>query len=473
MTPEEFRRAGHALVDWIADYRETVPERPVLAQAEPGSVRAQLPADPPDGGEDIAALLQDLSKIIAPGLTQVQHPMHFGWFPSNASLASVLGDLASGGLGSLGISWESAPALTELEQLVCDWMRSLLGLSEAWHGTIIDTASSATLVALIAARERASDHSKDRGGLQSEDAPLVVYTTDQAHSSVAKAALLAGFGADNVRAVGTDSQSHAMRPDLLRKALQADRDAGRIPAAIVASVGTTGVTALDPIGGITHIGAEFGCWVHVDAAMAGSAMLLRECRWMWHGVEAADSVSLNPHKWMGTILDCSLLYVREPEALTRVFSTSPAYLKSAADDQVVQYRDWGIPLGRRFRSLKLWFHLRMDGPGAIRERLRQDLEDTQWLAEEIGRTPDWTVVAPVPLQTVCLRHEPQALAGDTQAIDAHNRDWVSRLNQSGKAFLSTTDLKGRLVVRVSVGVETADRSHLQALWALMREYAGS
>lgn len=471
MTPEEFRTAGHALVDWIADYRSSLPERPVRAQVEPGAVRRALPSDPPEGGDSVESLLRDLSEIIAPGLTQVQHPMHFGWFPSNATLSSVLGDLASGGLGSLGISWESAPALTEVEQVVCDWMRQLLGLSEGWHGTIIDTASSATLVALIAARERASGFSKDRDGLQGHAQPLTVYTTAQAHSSVLKAALLAGFGADNVRMVGTDSLSHAMRPDLLRKALQQDLDAGSKPAAIIATVGSTGVTALDPVSGIAHIAREFDCWVHVDAAMAGSAMLLRECRWMWTGVENTDSVSLNPHKWMGTILDCSLLYVRDPRALTEVFATSPAYLRAAEDDQVVQYRDWGIPLGRRFRALKLWFHLRIDGPGAIRERLRADLEDAQWLAEEIGRTPDWQVVAPVPLQTVCLRHEPASLHGDDDAIDRHNLDWVDRLNRSGQAFLSTAELDERVIVRVSVGVESADRSHLEALWALMQSYA--
>ncbi|MGI9323577.1 MAG: pyridoxal phosphate-dependent decarboxylase family protein [Pseudomonadales bacterium] len=471
MTPEEFRSAAHALVDWVADHRLRLETLPVKAQVGPGEVKSQLPAEPPEGGESITALLADLEQIIVPGITQVQHPMHFGWFPSNASLASVLGDIASGGLGSLGISWESSPALTEVEEVVCAWMRQLLGLSEQWQGTIVDTASSACLVALLVARERASEFSKDRGGLQSVQQPLVVYTTEQAHSSVIKGALLAGFGEDNVRRVGTDSQSHAMRPDLLRTAIEEDIAAGRKPAAIIATVGTTGVTAMDPVAGIVHIAGNYDCWVHVDAAMAGSAMLLRECRWMWQGVEGADSISLNPHKWMGTILDCSLLYVRDPKALTDVLSSNPPYLRSEVDDEVVQYRDWGIPLGRRFRALKLWFHLRIDGPGAIRERLRQDLENATWFAEQVSRTPNWNLAAPVHLQTVCVEHNPGDSDWSAQQLSAHNRQWVERLNASGKAFLSVTELAGKTIVRVSIGVEGSDRTHLEQLWQLMQQHA--
>lgn len=473
MTPEEFRSAAHQLVDWVADHRERLASLPVRAQVAPGDVRSALPVEPPEGGESITALLADLESIIVPGVTQVQHPMHFGWFPSNASLASVLGDIASGGLGSLGISWESSPALTELEQVVCDWMRQLLGLSDNWHGTIIDTASTAALVAMIVSREQARDQSRDDGGLQSAAQPLVVYTTDQAHSSIVKAALLAGFGDANIRRVGTDSQSQAMRPDLLRKAIEQDRQAGRKPAAIVATVGTTGTTAMDPVAGIVHIGKEYDCWIHVDAAMAGSAMLLRECRWMWHGVEGADSVSLNPHKWMGTILDCSLLYVQDPTALTSVMATDPAYLRSTEDDGVVQYRDWGVPLGRRFRALKLWFHLRIDGPGAIRARLRQDLEDAQWFAEQVSRTPQWELMAPVNLQTICVRHTPTGEPLYPAARSAHNQRWVNALNSSGKAFLSVAELGDETIVRVSIGVEGSDRSHLQQLWELMQQTAAT
>ncbi|MEM1434796.1 MAG: pyridoxal-dependent decarboxylase [Pseudomonadota bacterium] len=469
MTPEEFRSAGHALIDWIADYRESLAERPVRAPTKPGTVHAALPVDPPDGGDAIETLLKDLDDLVVPNLTQVQHPMHYGWFPSNASLASVLGDLASSGIGALGISWESAPALTEVEQVVCDWMRQLLGLQEGWHGSIQDTASTSCLTVLIAAREKASDYAMYGGGLQAVTPPLVVYTSDQAHSSVEKAALLAGFGKDQLRLIESDQQSFAMRPDKLRQALDEDVAAGRRPCAIVGTVGSTGVTAIDPIKGLAHIANEYGCWLHVDAALAGSAMLLRECRWMWSGVEDAHSISLNPHKWMGTVLDCSLLYVRDPSALTDVYAMNPAYLRSASDGAVVQYRDWGIPLGRRFRALKLWFHLRLDGPEAIRARLRENLADAQWLADAVARVPNWQRVAPVQLQTVCLVHIPPDLADNPAALNAHTARWVERINASGQAFLSTTEVRGMLIARVSIGVETTTHENVEQLWTLMQQ----
>ena len=322
----------------------------------------------------MADLIGRLRRIVVPGLTMVQHPMHYGWFPSNAALASVLGDLASSGMGALGLSWESCPALTEVEEVVCDWMRQLVGFSEAWSGVISDTASTSTLTALMVARERITDLGQNHGGMQRVASPLVVYTSSQAHSSVAKAALLAGFGWDNLRTVATDPSTHAMDPVALRAAMVNDVGAGRIPAAVVANTGSTGVTAMDPIDRIVEVADEHGAWVHVDAAMAGSAMLLPECRHLWNGVEGADSVSWNPHKWMGTVLDCSLLYFRDVDLLQRVMSTNPSYLQSPADGAVTQYRDWGIPLGRRFRAMKLSVPPAPDGMEAIRARLRRDLE---------------------------------------------------------------------------------------------------
>ena len=484
MTPEEFRAAGHALVDWIADYRTRLPGLPVRATVHPGEVAAALPAAPPSGGDGIEDLLADLDRIVVPGLTQVQHPRHFGWFPSNASLASVLGDLASSGLGALGISWQSAPALTEVEEVVCRWLAELTGLPPGWRGTIQDTASTACLVALLAARERASDYSETRGGLQAEPAPLVVYTSPQAHSSVPKAVLLAGFGRDNLRLVDVDPAGHALRPDALRAAMRADADAGRRPAAVVVSVGTTTTTAVDPLAEILPVAAEHGAWVHVDAAMAGSALLLPECRHLVDGLagvpgapQGADSLSWNPHKWMGTILDCSLLYLRDPGQLIRVMSTDPSYLRSGADGEVTQFRDWGVPLGRRFRALKLWFHLRMDGVEAIRARLRRDLANAAWLADQVGREPEWRLMAPVALQTVCVRHEPPGLVGpggevlDDEALDRHTLAWVEAVNASGRAFLTPAVLDGRWLVRVSIGAEPTERDDVEAVWDLMRAEA--
>ena len=470
MTPEEFRTAGHRLIDWIADYRRDIENLPVRAQVEPGELRRKFAATPPEAPPGAEQLLRELEDKIVPGITQVQHPMHFGWFPSNASLASILGDIASSGLSTLGISWESCPALTELEEVVCDWLRQLTGLSNAWQGCIQDTASTSCLTALLAARERASRFSQNRGGLQGEAKPLVVYTTAEAHSSVNKAALLAGFGADNLRLVDVDPQSRDMRAAALEAAIEADLEQGRIPAAVVASVGSTGVTAFDPVAEIAAITSRHDIWLHVDAAMAGSAMLLPECRALWDGVEQADSIAWNPHKWMGTILDCSLFYLRDVEHLVRVMSTNPSYLRSSADGAATQFRDWGIPLGRRFRALKLWYHLGIDGIETIRARLRRDLANARWFAAEVEAAADWRVLAPVRLQTVCIRHEPAGLDGE--ALDRHTLDWVGRINRSGEAFLSPSQLDGRWMVRVSIGVEATTDEHLEKLWRLLRARAG-
>ncbi len=468
MTPEEFRRAGHDLIDWIADLRAGIESLPVRAQVEPGDVRGHFGAEPPSGGDTIGDLIHTLDADIVPGVTQVQHPMHFGWFPSNASLASVLGDLASSGMGSLGISWESSPALTEVEEVVCDWMRQLVGLGDAWRGTIHDTASTACLVALLVARERASGLSQNHGGLQALGAPLVVYASPHAHSSVTKAALLAGYGWDNIRLIECD-ETMAMRPEALAQAIDRDVAAGAVPAVIVATVGSTGTTAVDPIDEIVAIGAQRGVFVHVDAAMAGSVMLLPECRHLWEGVEEADSISWNPHKWMGTILDTSLFYMRDIELLTRVMSTNPTYLQSSADGAVTQYRDWGVPLGRRFRALKLLFHLRIDGIEAIRDRIRRDLEHAEWLAAQVAAADGWDVVAPLSLQTVCVRHRPDGLVG--AELDDHTRRWVEAINRSGEAYLTASRLDDGWMVRVSIGVETTERHHVERMWELMRRAA--
>ena len=470
VTPEEFRAAGHALVDWIADYRTRVPTLRVQSQAVPGDISGKMPGSAPSTPQPFTSLLEDLDRVVVPGVTQVQHPMHFGWFPSNVSLASVLGDLASTGIGALGISWQSAPALTEVEEVVCAWMRDEVGLSDAWHGTIHDTASTACMVAMLLARERAGGHGQESGGLQALDQPLVVYTSSQAHSSVPKAVLLAGFGRGNLREIDVDPATHAMRPDALAAAIDEDAALGRIPAAVVASVGTTATTAIDPVAPIVAIAQAHDVWVHVDAAMAGSAMLLAEYRPLWDGVEGADSLSWNPHKWMGTALDTSLFYVRDVEHLVRVMSTSPSYLRSAADGAVTQYRDWGLPLGRRFRALKLWFHLHLDGLDAIRERIRRDIENARWLGERVEATPHWRVLAPVNLQTVCVRHEPPGVEGE--ALDRHTLAWTDAINRSGQAHLTAACVDGRWLTRISVGVEATHREHVARVWEMAQQAAG-
>jgi aromatic-L-amino-acid decarboxylase len=469
MTPEEFRALGHRLIDWIADYRATIGEHPVMATTEPGAVRAALPPEPPAAPEPFDAVLRDLDAILLPGLTHWQHPRFFGYFPANAPLPSVLGDLLSSGLGVLGLNWQASPALTELEELTCGWMRRMVGLSDAWDGVIQDTASTANLIALLCARERTTNFSLARGGLQAERRPLTVYVTAQSHSSVEKAALLAGFGRENVRVVPHDN-TYAMRPDALDELVRADAAAGRIPCAVVATTGTTASTALDPVGAIAEVAARHELWLHVDAAMAGSAMILPECRWMWDGIERADSLVFDPHKWLGAAFDCSLYYVRDGEHLVRVMSTSPSYLRTAADGRVKNFRDWGIALGRRFRALKLWCLVRSEGVSGLQTRLRRDIANARWLAEQVAATPGWRVVAPVPLQTVCVVHEPPGLSG--YVLDAHTRAWADRVNHSGAAFLTPAVLGGRWVVRVSVGAERTERSDVEAVWAAMRREAG-
>jgi aromatic-L-amino-acid decarboxylase len=468
MTPEEFRAAGHRLIDWIADYRATLASRPVMAQTEPGEIKKQLPAVPPERPEGFDGVFGDLDRIILPGLSLWQHPQFFGYFPSNSALASVLGDYLSTGLGVLGLSWQSSPALTELEEVVTDWMRQMVGLSDAWSGVIQDTASTSSLVALLCARERSTAYGLSRGGLQEAKQPLIVYTSSQAHSSVDKAAILAGFGKANVRHIAHDA-NFALRPDALEEAIRADLAAGRQPCALVATTGTTASTALDPVADMAALARKYGLWLHVDAAMAGSAMILPECRWMWEGVEPADSLVLNPHKWLGAAFDCSLYYVRDPEHLIRVLSTNPSYLQSTADDRVKNLRDWGIPLGRRFRALKLWCLIRTEGVAGLQARLRRDLANAHWLADQVRATPDWRVLAPVPLQTVCVRHEPLGLSGES--LDHHTRAWAERINRSGTAYLTPATLDGRWMVRVSIGAEATEREHIETLWRRMQQEA--
>lgn len=468
MDVEEFRRAGHQLIDWIADYRAQLAERPVMSRVEPGAIKAQLPAAPPESPEPFDAIVRDLDQLIVPGLTLFQSPRFFGYFPANSDLASALGDFLSTGLGALGLSWQAAPALTELEEVVTDWMRQMLGLSDAWSGVIQDTASTTTLIALLCARERVSDFSLARGGLQGEERPLVVYISEHSHSSVEKGALLAGFGRANVCVIPTNER-YAMRADALAEAIADDIAHGKRPCAIVATIGTTSTTALDPLEPLAELARAHNAWLHVDAAMAGSAMILPECRWMWQGIEEADSLVLNPHKWLGAAFDCSLYYVRDPRHLVRVMSTNPSYLQTAVDSQVKNLRDWGIPLGRRFRALKLWCLIREQGVTALQARLRRDIANAAWFAEQVRAAPDWRVLAPVPLQTVCVRHEPPGLTGE--ALDRHTQAWVDRVNRSGEAYLTTATLDGRWMVRVSIGALGTERDHVAALWDVMRREA--
>ncbi len=470
MDDNEFRRLGHDLIDWIADYRERIGDYPVMSQVRPGEVAAQLPAAPPQQAEGLGDIVADLDRVVMPGITHWNHPGFLHYFPSNSDLSSVLADLVASGLGVQGMSWQTSPAATEVEDVVMEWLREMVGLPATFTGVIEDTASTSTFTALLCARERTSAFSQNRGGLQAEDAPLVVYASDQAHSSIPKAALLAGFGAEHLRLIETDDE-HALRLDLLERAIEDDLAAGRRPCAVVAAVGTTATTALDPVAGIAALCRRHGLWLHVDAALAGTAMICPEYRWMWAGVEAADSIVFNPHKWMGTGFDLSAYYVRDPEHLVRVMSTDPSYLRTAQDGMVRNLRDWGIPLGRRFRSLKLWFLLRAEGVEGLQARVRRDVGNAGWLAEQVMAAPEWGLMAPAPLQTVCLRHVPPALAGDEEALAAHNAAIVERVTAAGHYYFGTSLLKGRLIIRISVGAQPTEREHVAGAWAALQEAA--
>jgi len=455
------------MVEWIAAYRERMPDLPVMSPLAPGDVKRLLPATPPQKPEGLDGVTGDLDRIVLPGITHWNHPGFFAYFPSNSDLASVLADMACAGLGAQGMSWQTSPAATEVEEVVMEWLRQMLGLGTEFTGVIQDTASTATFCALLCAREWTCAFGQSRGGLQAEEAPLVVYASDQAHSSIEKAALLAGFGRDNLRLIPTDA-NHALRMDLLEAAIVDDLAAGRRPCAMVAAIGTTATTALDPLEGMAKLSARHGIWLHVDAALAGTAMICPECRPMWAGIEAADSIVLNPHKWMGTGFDLSAYFVKDPEHLIRVMSTNPSYLHTEQDGQVKNLRDWGIPLGRRFRALKLWFLVRSQGVEGLQARIRRDLANAQWLKAQVLATGGWELMAPVSLQTVCVRHVPAGMEGEAD-LRAHNLALVAAVNKSGRFYLTPSVLKGQQIIRVSIGSEATELTDVEGLWEALIE----
>lgn len=466
MDPTDFRRHGHSLIDWLADYYQNIETRPVQPQTKPGDVKKLLPKSAPDQPEAFDEIINDLDRVVLPNVTHWQHPDFYGYFPSNSLGAGVLGDLVSTGLGVLGLSWQSSPAVTEVEEVVADWFRQMVGLSQSWFGVINDTASTSTLVSLLCGRERTTNYSMTDHGLQAGEPPLIVYTSASAHSSVEKAALLAGFGRRSVRTIDVD-ENFAMRADLLEQAIIFDKANGSRPCAIVAAIGGTATASIDPLSEIAAIARRHDLWLHVDAAMAGNAMILPECRWMWDGIEQADSLVINPHKWLGVPFDCSLYFVRDEQHLVRVMSTNATYLQSSVDSQVRNLRDTGIPLGRRFRALKLWFLIREQGVSGLQSRLRRDLELAQYLVEQVAGTPDWHLVAPVHLQTVCVRYEPENV--QEERLNEFTRAWAEAMNSSGKAYVTPAAVNGRWMVRLSVGAPGTSRANVEGLWTLIKE----
>lgn len=468
MTADEFRQRGRELVDWIADYWERVETEPVMSRAAPGDIRSRLPERAPEQGESFDAIMADVDEIIMPGITHWQSPNFFAYFPANISGPSVLGELLSAGLGVQGMIWATSPACTELETHVLDWLVDLMDLPETFGssagggGVIQDTASSATLCALLAARERATQYRVNERGA---DGTLTVYTSREAHSSVEKAVRIAGLGRAALRLVETDEQ-FAMQPDALMDAIRRDRDAGLTPCFVCATVGTTSSNAMDPVRAIGEICRAEGVWLHVDAAMSGSAALCPELRWIQDGLELADSYCFNPHKWLFTNFDCDCFWVADREALIRTLSILPEYLRNRATEsgEVFDYRDWHIQLGRRFRALKLWFVLRHYGAEGLRHHLREHVRLARLFAGWVRVDEDFELAVEPPLNLVCFRH---------RGGDEANRRLMDALNASGRLYLTHTRLDGRYTLRFSVGQAATREHHVEAAWRLIRETAAS
>ena len=466
MTPEQFRQYGRAAVDWIADYYERIETFPVLSQVKPGEVRQALPPQAPSQGEAFAEILNDLNRIILPGITHWQSPNFFAYFPANASGPAILGDLLSSALGVQGMLWATSPACTELETHVLDWLVPMLGLPEKFlsqgqgGGVIQDTASSSSLCAMLAARERATNYRSNRKGC---DGIMVAYTSTQAHSSLEKAAMVAGIGVDNLRLIEVD-EKFAIRADLLEHQIEEDRQQGLVPFFVSATVGTTSSNALDPLRAIGQVCRQHGLWFHVDAAMSGTAALCPEFRYIHDGLELADSYTFNPHKWMFTNFDCNCFYVADRKSLIDTLSILPEYLRNQATESgaVFDYRDWHIPLGRRFRSLKLWLVIRHYGVEGLQYHVRQHVQMAQDFLAWVMQDERFEIVAPAPLNLVCFRY---------RGTDQQNETLMNRLNQSGDLYLTHTKLNGKLTLRFCVGQTNTALKHVEQAWKRIQEEA--
>lgn len=465
-TPQELRLALHEAAEWVASYLETVGDRPVLARVTPGQIAASLPLSAPLHGESLETILQDVDCLLLPGITHWNHPSFFAYFGISGSGPGIVGELLAAALNVNAMLWRTSPAATELEQRTLAWVAELLGLPTSWFGEITDTASASTLYALAAAREAAGVDIREQGMAGRADLPpLAIYTSTQAHSSIDKAAIALGIGRRWTRHIETDSEFR-MRPDLLEQAINADLARGVKPIAVVATVGTTSSTSIDPVREITDICERYGLWLHVDAAYGGAAALLSSHRRVLVGCERADSFVTNPHKWLLTPIDCSLLYTRRPADLKRAFSVVAEYLRTDESD-VVNLMDYGLSLGRRFRALKLWMVIRAYGREGLARIIERHIAEAQWLAAQIDAEPGWERLAPVPFSTACFRHVP---AGVTD-LEAHNAAILEAVNASGTAFLSHTKLNGVYAIRVAIGNHATTHEHVARLWDLLRSTA--
>ncbi len=466
LSTSRFREEGKKIVDWIADYYEQIEQYPVLSRVKPGEIKSKLPGHAPQTGESIDAMMQDLNEIVLPGITHWQSPNFYAYFPSNTSFPSILGDLISSGLGVQGMIWATSPAATELETRVLDWLAEMMEMPPAFFstssggGVLQDTASTSALTAVIAARERATGFESNRSGVRQH---LVAYVSDQTHSSLEKAIKMAGVGSDNLRIVAVD-ESFAMNPDDLKRQIHKDRAAGNIPFFVCATIGTTSSNAMDPVKAIGEICREEKCWLHVDAAMAGTAMICPEFRHLKTGVDLADSFCFNPHKWMFTNFDCDVFWVADRAELINAFTILPEYLRNKATEsgEVFDYRDWHVQLGRRFRSLKLWFVIRHYGVEGLQYHIRKHVAMAREFAGWVKESDDFELIMDPPLNLVCFRHK---------SNDDINMRLMHAVNNSGEAFFTHTKLNGRVVLRMSIAQTHTEREHVLKCWELIRETA--
>ena len=464
MDKEVFRQFGYKFIDWVADYMTEVVKYPVMSQVKPGQIKERLPQQPPDKGEPIERIFDDFKEIIIPGITHWQHPCWFAYFPANNSPPSILGELLTAGLGVQCMIWQTSPVAAELEEVVLEWLRKMLGLPEGMAGVIQDTASTATLCALLTAREKATNFEANQKGLKK---PLVVYTSEEAHSSIEKGVKIAGYGKENLRLIPTD-EAFAMIPEKLEEAVIVDKKGGLQPACVVATLGTTSSTAIDPLADIGKICRKHDLWLHVDAAFAGTAAILPEKKWMLEGAEYMDSFVFNPHKWMFTNFDCSAYFVKDPGALIRTFEIHPEYLKTGLDAQVKNFRDWGIQLGRRFRALKLWFVIRYYGMERLQEMIREHIRLAKLFKGWVENQENFELMAPVSLSLVCFRLND---GRDEEALDSLNRRLLESINQNGKIYLTHTTLRGKYTLRLAIGQRLTEERHVKEAWKLITSKA--
>ena len=471
MDIDEFRKHGHQLIDWMADYMDTVEKLPVRSQVKPGEISNRLKEKPPTNGEPMENIIDDFKTTILPGITHWQHPRFFAYFPANSSPPSVLAEMLTATLGAQCMLWQTSPAATEMETRMMQWLASMIDLPKKFSGVIQDSASSATLCALLTAREKATSWKTNELGFMTISRKLIVYTSGEAHSSTEKGAKIAGFGKDNIRFIPTDNK-FSMCANTLRKEIQSDLDKGFVPTCVVASIGTTGVGAVDPIKKIATLCKEFDIFLHIDAAWAGAAMILPEHRSMADGIELADSIVINPHKWLLTNFDCSAHFVKDPTALTSTLSILPEYLKSKESEDIIDYRDWSIPLGRRFRALKLWFVIRYYGVEGLQKMIRKHIEFASQVEEWINDSKNFELVAPRSLSLLNFRLLSKQ-SGKVLDIDKLNLKLLNDLNDSGTTYFTQNRVRGHFAIRWSIGQTNTELRHVKDAWAQIQQTASS